>query len=54
MEVHLARNSNTVSYFVNGVSEAEHQNATIIGSTDWVLMPFVEMFRTGDTVEFLI
>ena len=53
VEVQVDRMAKLVQYFVNDVLQATQANK-MLGEPTSVFMPFVEMFRTDDEVEWLI
>ena len=52
VEVDVNRSTNTIKYLINGILKATQSNNMLADSTR-VFMPFVDLFNTNDTVEWL-
>lgn len=53
MEVDVDRMNKTVRYSVDGILTAQHSNNMLADNTR-VFLPFVDMYDTNDTVEWLV
>ena len=53
VEVDVNRSTSTVKYLVNGILKATQTN-NMLADSSRVFMPYIEMYNTGDTVEWLL